>query len=135
MSRGSRSLLAHSIIPQPRLVFTAKGTLHHKILAKVTGSVDKLSSQTWYLLLETTVSGVSVPKWLPMLLWLRMALAPALDCLPGLGRTGEHDHGGTTLSGDGNNISGAGTKPFMRNPPWTIAARSKPHGCLASLVL
>lgn len=41
-----------------------------------------------------------------------MALTPALDCLPGLGGTAEHDHNGTKLSMDGNNISGAGTKPL-----------------------
>lgn len=56
------------------------------------------------------------PNGFPWLLWLSTALIPALDCLPGLGRTAQHDHDGTKLSVDGNNNSGAGTKPLHEKP-------------------
>lgn len=74
------------------------------------------SSQTWCLLLAEAEDYLFLvflsPNGFSWLLWLRMALTPALDRLPGLGRTAQHDHDGTKLSVDGNSISGAGTKPL-----------------------
>lgn len=118
MSRGSRSLLTHPKLSHSAdaLTSNANGTLHHQTLAKVTGSVDKLSSQTWCLLLAEAGDYLFLvflsPNGFSWLLWLRMALTPALDCLPGLGRTAQHGHDGTKLSVDGNSISGAATKPL-----------------------
>lgn len=112
LSRGSRSLLAHPKLSHSpnALISTANGTLHHHILAKVTGSVDKLSSQTWCLLLETICSWCFCAQ----MAFHAPVAENGTDNSPGqspwLGETREHDPDGKKLSVDGNNISGAGTK-------------------------
>lgn len=135
MRRGSSSVFHISNHPTAPLLcpLMQMASLHHHLLAEVTSNVDELPLVDWALNAHQRLEATCF--------WLHCAqMASHCCCVPWAAPLlGEENRAqpwqDTTECRRKRHLRSRHKNPFTQSPPQATEVRSKPHGCLASLVL